>query len=118
MVRDRLREPDTFDALLRKVRTYKGLRSEWAQPSSLAAAPQVIPLHIKIANERISLRIPTLELRVAASYAEPLYPGYRLSVALPENDESRQAMRRLAARVAGTEPHPRFKPFVVVAPDL
>lgn len=118
IVRDRLREPDTFDALLRKVRTYKGIRSEWAQPSSLAAAPQVIPLHIKIANERISLRIPTLELRVAASYAEPLYPGYRLSVALPENDESRQAMKRLAARVAGTEPHPRFKPFVVVAPDL
>ncbi|MBI1233027.1 MAG: helix-turn-helix domain-containing protein [Alphaproteobacteria bacterium] len=118
MVRDRLREPATFDALLRKVRTYKGIRSEWAQPSSLAAAPQVIPLHIKVGGERISLRIPTLELRVAASYAEPLYPGYRLSVALPDDEDSRQAMRRLAARVEGTQPHPRFKPFVVEAPDL
>ncbi|MEN0652036.1 MULTISPECIES: helix-turn-helix domain-containing protein [Hyphobacterium] len=118
IVRDRLREPETFDVLLRKVRTFKGIRSEWAQPSSMASAPQIIPLHIKVGEERISLRIPTLELRVAASYAEPLYPGYRLSVALPENEESRDAMRRLGARVTGTEPHPRFKPYVVEAPDL
>lgn len=118
MLRDRLRDPETFDPLLRKIRSFDGIPNEWTHPSSLAGVPQLIPLHIRVAGERISLRIPTLELRVAASYSEQLYPGYRLSVALPENDASRHAMRRLARRVAGVPPHPRLRPFVVEGPDL
>lgn len=118
VLRDRLRDPDTFDPILRKIRTFAGIRNSWTQPTSLAGIPQLIPLHLTIGGERISLRIPTLELRVAASYAEQLYPGYRLSVALPEDEASRQAMRRLAARVDGSPPHAKFAPFVVDGPDL
>lgn len=112
LVRSSWRNPDLYDQILRRIYLYPGMRSEWRRPISDASPPPLVPLTFRLRGRMIRVQMPTVMLSPPAPTPNAIFPDMRLTIALATDEATRDALRALAADIAGIPPHKRLAPFV------